>query len=89
MSDRTSPQARIQFDNRLLSVAEVLAGAGSVLWLAGVSVAGAALRRAVQQWAEQQDQPIGTLAKGKWQQLVSAKEAGSHAWKHGGASRAS
>jgi len=89
MTSSSSPGPRIKIDNRLLTAAEILAGAGAVLWLGGVILAGAAGRRALQQWVEQLDQPVGDLAKAKWQQLVIAKEAGTHAWKHGSSYKAS
>jgi len=88
MTDENSPQPRIQLDDRLLTWAEILAGAGGVLLLAGVSIAAAALRRGAQQWIRQLDQPPSELARTKWQQLMTAKAAGTHAWKNGSTTKA-
>jgi len=81
MNSTSPPKSPIQIDDRLLTVAEILVGAGGVLLLAGMSVGGAAVRRAALQWLRQLDQPPGEVAKAKWQQLMTAKAAGADAWK--------
>jgi hypothetical protein len=78
-------QRQIQIDSRMLTWAGALAGVGGVLWVAGISLAGAALLRAGQQWLAELDQPPSALAKMKWQQLLSATAAGSDAWTSAGA----
>lgn len=73
----------LRFDRRLLTSAEVLAGAGAVLWVAGLAVGVAAVRRAVQDWVEQLDQAPSELAISKWQQLLHATTAGTNAYRSG------
>jgi len=77
----TTQTNRIQIDDRLLTWAEILIGGGGVLWVAGMAVGGAAIRRGLQQWLQQMETPPSELAKSKWQQLVTAKAAGTDAWK--------
>ncbi|MGH9104235.1 MAG: hypothetical protein ACRDZX_00035 [Acidimicrobiales bacterium] len=73
----------LRFDRRLLASAEILAGSGAVLWVAGFVVGIAALRRAAQDWVEQLDQAPSELAIGKWQQFLHATTAGTNAYKSG------
>jgi hypothetical protein len=74
---------RLRFDRRLLTSAEILAGIGAVLWVAGWMIGIAALRRAAQDWVERLDQAPTELAIGKWQQLLHATTAGTNAYKSG------
>lgn len=73
----------IRFDRRLLTAAEILAGAGAVLWVAGWAVGLAAVRRAAQDWFEQLEQDPAELAIDKWQQLLHATAAGTNAYRSG------
>lgn len=74
---------RLRVDRRLLASAEVLTGAGAVLWIAGCAVGLTAVRRAAQDWLEQLDQAPGELAISKWQQLLRATTAGTDAYRSG------
>jgi hypothetical protein len=80
---RTPGLNELRFDRRLLTSAEILAGAGAVLWVAGWVVGIAAVRRAAQGWIEQLDQAPSDLAISKWQQLLHAATAGTNAYKSG------
>jgi hypothetical protein len=71
----------LRFDRKLLTSAELLLGAGAILWLAGWLVGAAALRRAAQDWVEQLDQGPSELALTKWQQLLRATTAATNAYK--------
>lgn len=71
----------IRLDRQLLAWAEILVGAGAVLWTAGFVVAFAAFRRAAQDWFEQLDQNPTQLAASKWQQIVNATTAGANAYR--------
>jgi len=73
----------LRFDRRLLTSAEVLAGAGALLWVAGWIVGAAAVRRAAQDWLEQLEQPPSEVAMSKWRQLLQATAAGTAAYKDG------
>lgn len=86
MSDRsahttTSGANNLRLDRRLLASAEILIGAGAILWVAGWAVGAAALRRAVQDWFEQLEQSPSELAVDKWQQLLHATTAGTNAYR--------
>jgi hypothetical protein len=74
---------RLRVDRRLLTSAEILAGAGAVLWVAGWVIGVAALRRAAQDWVEQLDQAPSELAIGKWEQLLHAATVATSAYKGG------
>jgi hypothetical protein len=73
----------LRFDRRLLTSAEILAGTGAVLWVAGWAVGIAALRRAAQDWAEQLDEAPSELVIGKWRQLLHATTAATKAYTSG------
>jgi len=81
MTDTRTTQSQFQLDGRLLTAAEVLLGAGAVLWVAGLAIGGAALRRAAQEWLRQLEQPPSAIVKGRWQQAATAATAGVNAWK--------
>ncbi|MGH9105913.1 MAG: hypothetical protein ACRDZX_08775 [Acidimicrobiales bacterium] len=72
---------QLRFDRRLLTSAEILAGAGVVLWTAGWVVGVTALRRAAQDWLEQLDQAPSELAISKLQQFLHATTAGTSAYR--------
>ena len=73
----------LRFDRRLLTSAEILAGGGALLWVAGWVVGAAAVRRAAQDWLEQLEQPPTEVAMSKWQQLLRATAAGTTAYQDG------
>lgn len=73
----------LRFDRRLLTSAEVLGGAGILLWTAAWVVGLAAVRRAAQDWIEQLGQAPSELAMGKWQQLLHATTVGTNAYRSG------
>lgn len=81
MTATRTPDSQVHLDGRLLTAAEVLLGVGGVLWVAGLAIGGAALRRAAQDWVRQLDQPPSAMVKGRWQQAATAATAGVNAWK--------
>ena len=72
-----------QVDTRPLAVGAALLGAGVLIGLAGLAVAGVALTTATRRWIAQLEVPPSELARQKWAQARTAVEAGTSAWQNG------
>jgi hypothetical protein len=76
-----------EVDTRPLAVGAALLGAGAVIGLAGLVVAGVALSAATRRWIAQLEVPPSELARQKWAQARAATAAGAaagaHAWQDG------
>jgi hypothetical protein len=79
--------SEFQVDTRPLAVGAALLGAGAVIGLAGLAVAGVALATATRRWMDQLEVPPGELARQKWAQARAAAAtgaaAGAGAWQDG------
>jgi hypothetical protein len=68
-----------QVDTQPLAVGAALLGAGVLIGLAGLAVAGVALTTATRRWIAQLEVPPSELARQKWAQARAATAAGAAA----------
>jgi len=59
----------------------ILIGAGTLLALAGLAVAGAHVAAATRAWMEELETPPGELARLRWEQAKTAAAAGAATWR--------
>lgn len=64
-----------------LIVGGALVGAGAVVALVGMAVAGSHVVSATRQWIDELEIPPGQLAKLKWEQAKHAASTGAGAWR--------
>jgi hypothetical protein len=74
--------ASFRLNSGLLITGSVLAGLGSLLGLAGLALASAALATATRRWVRQMDVPPGELARHHWARARAATSAGASAWRN-------
>jgi hypothetical protein len=58
-----------------------MVGAGAIVALLGLAVAGSHVVSATRQWAKELEIPPGELAKLKWEQAKTATASGASAWR--------
>jgi hypothetical protein len=80
MDQRRTDWSADDINNGTVLVAAVLVGIGSLLAMAGLSVAGAALVAASRRWYRRVDLPPHEIARLKWEQAKAAAGAGAGAW---------
>ncbi|MBO0771221.1 MAG: hypothetical protein J2P35_07180 [Actinobacteria bacterium] len=74
--------ASFRLNSGLLITGSVLAGLGSLLGLAGLALASAALAAATRRWVRQMEVPPGELARHQWARARAATSAGASAWRN-------
>jgi hypothetical protein len=86
MTDIASGSTRPQFDTNQLIISGALVGAGAVIAMVGLAVAGSHLLLATRRWVSQMEVPPGEVAKLKFAQARAAVSAGATAWQNGSSS---
>ncbi len=71
----------LRVDRGMLTWAEIMAGAGVVLWTAGWVIGLAAVRRAAQDWMENLGQAPTQIAIDKWHNFLRATLEGTNAYR--------
>lgn len=64
-----------------LIAGSAMAGAGAMVAILGLAIAGSHLVSATRQWVQELEIPPGQLAKLKWEQAKSAAASGASAWR--------
>lgn len=80
MTDRRTDPSLQDLDRRLLIAAAALCAVGSIVGLAGVTLALGAVVGAGLRWYRRADLPASQLARLKWDQAKAAAGAGADAW---------
>ena len=83
MTDEANRSSLPQVRSGPLIVGGILAGAGFMLVLAGVTVGGAHLIAATRQWINEMDVPPSERARQQWARAKTAALAGASAWQDG------
>jgi hypothetical protein len=86
MTDTATGPTRPQFDTNQLIISGALVGAGTVIAMAGLAVAGSHLLLATRRWVRQMEVPPSEVAKLKFAQARAAVSAGATAWRNGSSS---
>jgi hypothetical protein len=84
MTDATNSSSLPQLRSGPLIVGGVLAGAGIMLVLAGVTIGSAHLIAATRQWVREMEVPPSERARQQWARAKAAALAGASAWQDGG-----
>ena len=85
MTSGENAGVRFQVNPGLLATGAALAGIGSLLGLAGLTVSCVALADATRRWVNARGVPPGELARAQWARARAATVAGASAWRDGSA----
>jgi hypothetical protein len=80
MNTRQNMTPAFRLNNSQMAAGAVLAGAGTLLGIAGVIVGGSALLSAARRWFMELDVPPTEVAKHRLNQTKAATIAGARAW---------
>jgi hypothetical protein len=83
MTEGELRSAPFQENSRLLITGAVLAGVGSLLGLAGLTLSMGALAGATRRWINEVQIPPSELARQQWARAKAATTAGASAWRNG------
>ena len=85
MADEEEPTQGFALQTGPLLAGAVLIGVGSLLGLAGLAIAGAALTAAARRYVNSMEVPPSQLAKQNLAKARAAASAGASAWRNGAA----